>query len=213
MSEHGSKPATGAEPAIPTGLGITANRRDVLKTATGLMAAAAVGGVFLMSAEEAAAQDGDEALDDELTAEPLAETLPPDRTMVNIDEFSGGFQVDSLQYGVANAVSIGGGGGHTAGKANFSEIVVTKLIDRFSAALQLSVAQGKHYAEVNINLYRNNYIAGKITLEDVIISGYSFSHGGGNPSNVTESVSFNYAKITFTYAKGTYSWDLESATT
>lgn len=116
-------------------------------------------------------------------------------------------EVLSWSWGVSNSGSFSGGGGGGAGKASFSDISITKTLDKSSPKLFLATASGEHIKEVKLagsttlspdkkdTKSQDYYI---ITLTDVIISSYQT---GGSSGDVvpTESVSFNFAKIKVEY--------------
>jgi type VI secretion system secreted protein Hcp len=195
------------------GLGLTASRRDVLKTGAGLVAAAAVGGVFLMPTGVAAADD--EAFENdaeleaaEMSASPLA--LPASRMMIRIDG-QAGFLAQSFQFGVSNTVALsGGGGGPIVGRPSFSEITVSKQIDALTPNLQLWVANGRIFQEVQAVMYRENNIVGRYIFEDVIFTGNSLTYGGDDPTQIFETVSFFYITIELRYGGSSYTWNTET---
>lgn len=189
MSDERTDRLESAEPAT-TAFGITANRRDVLRTATGLVAAAAVGGAFLATGDHAAA------------AAPA-----PNRIMVKFDTFQGPFEVSSWQYGLGNSVSTAGGG-IEVGKASFSELTVTKPMDTYTAKLQLALAKGTKFDEVEIRFIKDSKTVGYILLKEVFVTGSSLSHGGGDPYQAVESVSLQYGEIEFKFAGSSYGWSV-----
>jgi type VI secretion system secreted protein Hcp len=108
--------------------------------------------------------------------------------------------IDSKQWGVGRGISSPTGGtGREASAPNISEIVVTKLQDKSSPHLfaEATVGKAKPVQIHMLGTFGNQlqpYL--KITLDKVLISGYSQSSGGDRPS---ESLSLNFTKITMTY--------------
>ena len=111
-------------------------------------------------------------------------------------------EIGSKQWGVGRSISSpsgGGGAGREASPANVSEIVVTKLQDVASPHLFAQATVGK---AKTVQIHMLGTIGGqlkpyiKMTLDNVLISGYSQSSGGDRPS---ESLSLNFTKITMIY--------------
>jgi type VI secretion system secreted protein Hcp len=130
-------------------------------------------------------------------------------------------QIYSFSLGVSQPVSgFTGTGGRAAGDASFSDLVITKEVDKASIDLNLYCTQGKHIAKLVLDICEDtgekvNYW--KYELEDVMVS--SIQLGGGTGGRPTESVSFAYRTIKYTYtpvkgdgsadtAVGPKGWDL-----
>jgi len=173
--------------------GRTANRRDVLKAASGLVAAAAIGGVMLQSGTESALAAGESF-------------------QVEIDELGAVFPAQSFQFGVGRGISspVGDGRDRDASAPSLSEITLTKVWDRYSALLQFEAIAGDALPTVRLIFTDGGKIElGRIVLHDVLLSGSSWSYGGGDPRlNGSESLSLNFAKIEVTFQGGSYRWDL-----
>lgn len=169
-------------------LGATANRRDLLKTATGLVATVAAGGAFIATTDDAAA------------------ALAADRTQVKVDVFNAPFEILSWSYGIGNTVTRTDTGA-TAGRAAFSEVNVMKVIDQFTAPLQLALAAGTQFSVVTIGMFKAGVLVGRVTLNAVFVTNYALSNGSGDPTIAVESVTFNFGKITFLFQGKTYTWD------
>lgn len=111
------------------------------------------------------------------------------------------FEVSSFQLGVGRAVADARGTSTRQGSiASVSEIVVTKVSDGISLKLWQEALMGKLDHKVDIVFVRTGtdspvpYV--KFELEGCGISGYSLSSGGDRP---TESISFNFDKVTMHY--------------
>jgi type VI secretion system secreted protein Hcp len=110
-------------------------------------------------------------------------------------------EILSFSFGATQTGGITGGGG--AGKVIFSDISFTKPVDKSSPQLYLQCAQGKHiptailYGRKAGERPTDYYI---IKLTDVLISSVQTSgaSGGDRP---TESLSLNFTKIEFSYAR------------
>jgi len=114
------------------------------------------------------------------------------------------FEVLSFNHGVKqdNAGSVSGSGAHVSGKVDHDPFTVVKSIDKASAKLVGLCSQGKHIPTVVIECFRHlgesvKFMEYKLT-DAVVRSVYPSGHGEGMP---TETVSFSYAKIEWTYTE------------
>jgi type VI secretion system secreted protein Hcp len=117
-------------------------------------------------------------------------------------------EVISFNHGVSQQVSTtaSSAGGASAERASFREFQFTKQLDIASPALTLACADGTHIDEITIELCRAGtdkvkFMEYKLTnclICSVTVSGGNGSSGSELP---TESVSINYGKITWSYAK------------
>jgi len=113
----------------------------------------------------------------------------------------GWIEVGSVQWGCGRAIStpVGTSSKREASSPSISEITLTKLMDSTSAKLAKEGLVGKA-VEATIELVETGeskletYLT--LTLTNAMISGYSFSSGGGRPS---ESLTLNFTKIEYTY--------------
>jgi type VI secretion system secreted protein Hcp len=112
-------------------------------------------------------------------------------------------EIDILawSWGISNSGTAHMGGGAGAGKANFQDISVTKYVDSASHALMLGCATGEHFATAKLTVRK----AGKTPIEYIVIEMHevmitSVSTGGsGGEDRLTENISLNFGKVTFTY--------------
>jgi type VI secretion system secreted protein Hcp len=93
-------------------------------------------------------------------------------------------------------------GGATTERANFSDFKVVKRIDKATPKLALVCADGTHIKEINIDLCRASgdkikYMEYK--LSNCIVS--SISTGGSSGGEPSETLTFNYGKIEWTYTR------------
>ena len=115
----------------------------------------------------------------------------------------------------------GSAGGASAGRANLADFVIVKALDKASTKIYEACCKGQHIATVAIELCHTGgakYL--EIKLNEVIISGVDSSgNATGADSFPCETVSFNFAKITWSYTQQaradgsaggnvTGSWDL-----
>jgi type VI secretion system secreted protein Hcp len=113
-------------------------------------------------------------------------------------------EVLSYSWGVTQPASstASSAGGATTQRADFHDFTVTKLLDKASPILAYTCASGQHLATVVLELCRAGgdkvkYMEYK--MEEVIIS--SCSVGGDKTDVPMETITFNYAKITWTYTQ------------
>ena len=102
----------------------------------------------------------------------------------------------------ATASSVGGG---TTERVNHDDLSVTKLLDKSSPKLYELCCTGKHIPKVSLELCRAGgdklkYM--EVVMEQVIISA-AIPAGAAQGDNAfpSESVSFNYGKIKWTYTQ------------
>lgn len=111
-------------------------------------------------------------------------------------------ELHSFQFGVGRAISMdsGNAANRAHGRPSLSEITVTKNMENSSFGLLKEVLSGNAGKKVKISVVEvaadqlKEYVV--YELEDVLISAYSVSTGGGVPS---ESISLSYAKITASF--------------
>jgi type VI secretion system secreted protein Hcp len=139
------------------------------------------------------------------------------------DKHKDWIEVLSYSCGVAQTASASAStsGGASHQRADFQDLSISKTLDKASPKLALACADGTHIKQVTVELCRaggqkEKYMEYKMT--NCIIS--SASVGGGGGGEPTESITFNYGKIEWTYtqqkrADGTgggqvaAGWDLE----
>lgn len=114
-------------------------------------------------------------------------------------------EILSYNWGVsqmASATASSSGGGSTQ-RADFQDLSIVKELDMASPLLNKACWGGTHIAKVVLELNRaageKRQIYMKYILENVIVSSVSIGGGGGGVP--TESVTFNYGKITSVYTK------------
>jgi type VI secretion system secreted protein Hcp len=107
------------------------------------------------------------------------------------------FPVTSMQWGVGRGISSPTSGGRESSAPSVSEVVITRLSDQNDPLLVHEALVGQA-TDWTLYLYHSVDQAGNpacesYTLNNVLISGYSTSSGGGQPS---ESLSLNFTKFT-----------------
>lgn len=114
---------------------------------------------------------------------------------------AGQIEIQSFSWGATNSGSAAGaGGGAGAGKVSFSDFSFSKLQDKASPLLMQFVASGKHIPKVTLygvtaGKERVDYMT--LTLSDVLISSFQTSGSAGGAQ--VDSVSLNFAKISYDY--------------
>lgn len=134
-------------------------------------------------------------------------------------------QIMSYSLGISQMVSgFTGTGGRSAGDANFTDLQITKEVDKATIDLNLHCIQGTHIAKLVLEACEDTgekVCYWKYELEDVMVAGVSLGGGGGG--RPTESVGFVYRTIKWTYtpvkgdgsadtAVGPKGWDLYAKT-
>jgi len=139
------------------------------------------------------------------------------------DKHKDWIEVLSYSFGVSQMASAtaSSSGGASAERANFQDFSIVKTLDKASPKLTLACASGQHIKEITVELCRaggDKVAYMEYKMNEVIIS--SVSVGGGGGGEPTESLTFNFGKIQWTYtqqkrADGTAGgkvsagWDLE----
>ncbi|WDP92887.1 MAG: type VI secretion system tube protein Hcp [Desulfobacter sp.] len=120
-------------------------------------------------------------------------------------EYKDQIEILSYNWGVSQMASgtASSSGGGTVARADFQDLSVVKELDSASPLINKACWSGTHISKVTLRLNRAagekrvKYMEYK--LENVVIS--SVSIGGGGGGIPTESVTFNYGKLTTTYTK------------
>ncbi len=107
----------------------------------------------------------------------------------------------SFSTGVSNPSTVGPGGISAGTHPSFSGLNVMKALDKASVMALLKLAQGGHFTSVTLSCvnHTTNVLVYEIRLEDVVFESIQHSGSAGGDDKPTESVSFAYAKITWTY--------------
>jgi type VI secretion system secreted protein Hcp len=108
-------------------------------------------------------------------------------------------------------------GGAASGPAQFSDLVIVKLIDRASPLLRLAVADGRSIPQVHLDCVNASGASTfEIELEGVVLTQASTTFAHGDQSGPRESVGFNFSRIRWTVTDHTGSqfqagWDRSTA--
>jgi type VI secretion system secreted protein Hcp len=113
----------------------------------------------------------------------------------------GSIDVRGIEGGVTNSGTFAGGGGGGAGKASFSDITVTKQVDKASPVLAMAVAQGTHFASATLDVFQPGTTDVYMTyhMEDVIVSEHHMFATGKGDTVPLESLSLHFAEISWTF--------------
>jgi type VI secretion system Hcp family effector len=100
----------------------------------------------------------------------------------------------SYSWGVTTPVVAGGGGGGGAGRPNPTDFQIVKKVDAASPKLLVQSTTGHHILRVDVSLFKQGATDPYVTyrLDDVFITVVQ-------TGNDTESIAFNYEKITESY--------------
>jgi type VI secretion system secreted protein Hcp len=112
----------------------------------------------------------------------------------------GEIEVTSWSWGATQLGSSHGGGGSGTGKAQITDLSITKFVDRSTPVLFQMCASGKHIAK-GVLVCRKaggkplEYL--KITFENAIVA--AVSYGAGGDDRIPETISFNFSKVQYDY--------------
>lgn len=119
---------------------------------------------------------------------------------VTTPNYEGMIEIDSMQLELARSIQSSPGAPRESSSPSFSDVTITKRTDSTSPHLFLEAAAGVVGKKVDLHFTtsvngeeRTYYL---VTLSDVLVSGFSQSSGGENP---TESLSLNFTKIEMSY--------------
>ena len=111
--------------------------------------------------------------------------------------------VSAWSLGVTNPGSGHVGGGAGAGRATFTDLAVTKVLDKASPALLLAVASGRHIRTARLTVTSGGprpleYLT--VDLEDVLVTSCLLADSA-DPDRPVENVTFDYGKIRVNYSQ------------
>lgn len=132
----------------------------------------------------------------------------------------GWIEIQGFGWGVSSAGrSTGRATARASGGPTFSDVSVTKYVDKATPLLAQACAQGQHMAEAKIVFYRagGSVPAGSITIWDITIAS-TMSTSEATADRPIETLSLNFGKIEWSYtdtdatgrSKGTVTagWDV-----
>lgn len=123
------------------------------------------------------------------------------------DKHKDWIEVLSFNHGITQPVSAtaSSAGGASAERCDHQDFSIVKYLDKASPKLYEFCSTGKHIKDVTIEMCRAGgdkmkYL--EVKMDEVIISHVApGGSSGGNDGFPTESVSFNYGKIKWTYTQ------------
>lgn len=122
------------------------------------------------------------------------------------DKHKDWIEVLSFSHGITQPVSAtsSSAGGATAERTQHEDYVIVKYIDKASPKLYEACSTGQHIKEVTLAMHRAGgdklqYM--EVKMEEVIISHIAPGGHGKGDSFPTETVSFNYGSIKWTYTQ------------
>ena len=132
----------------------------------------------------------------------------------------GDIDVLAWSWGMSQSGTTHMGKGGGAGKANFQDLSFTKYVDAASNALMIQLAKGSHIDKVVLLVRKAGegqipYI--HIVMQEVMVTSIS-TGGSGGEDRLTENITLNFAKVTFSYSTQTakggkdatkdFAWDI-----
>lgn len=109
----------------------------------------------------------------------------------------------SYSFGANQGGTMAYGGGGGAGKVSLQDFHFTKRCDKATPDLFLACSNGKHIPKAELKVRKaggEQSIYFKATFEDVLVSSQTVSGQGSGDSIPTETISFNFSKLTMHYA-------------
>jgi type VI secretion system secreted protein Hcp len=116
-------------------------------------------------------------------------------------DHTGEIEVLTWSWGCAQTGTTHSGTGGGTGTASVQDLVISKILDMSSPTIVQSCCQGVHFSQAVLTLRKAGgtepveYL--KITLNDVLISGYRVNLGAGE--QVNEIITLNFAQYTVEY--------------
>ncbi len=115
------------------------------------------------------------------------------------ERYPDAIELTGYRFEVQNSADLGSGGGGGAGKANFSPLVVSKLLDIASPSLMLAVATGRVIPEVTLTVERLGESPTK--LAEIVLTNVTIGEFGDeseeNAQFPGDDVLLNYGTIKF----------------
>jgi type VI secretion system secreted protein Hcp len=114
----------------------------------------------------------------------------------------GDIDVLAWSWGLSNSGTAQVGGGAGGGRVSVQDLSLTKYVDVASPFLTLAVCDGHHISSAVLTVRKFSgklpvdYVAYK--LEEVLVTSLS-TGGSGGEDRLTENISLNFAKVTWSY--------------
>ena len=118
------------------------------------------------------------------------------------DKHKGEIEIMSFSWGESNAGTAGHGGGQGGGKVAAGDFSFTKRFDKASPQLFIACATGAHYKKGTLTVRKagggqQEYL--KFNFEEVFISAYNVSGGGGDDSVPIDNFTINFSTLEVAY--------------
>lgn len=118
------------------------------------------------------------------------------------EKHKGSIAIESFQWGLQQAGTMGHGGGGGAGKVSFSDISIQKFADSSTPALMQACAGGDHIKTGVLTVRKaggkqEEYY--KISLTQILVSSIQNTGANGHGGVPSETVSLNFDEIKFDY--------------
>jgi type VI secretion system secreted protein Hcp len=131
------------------------------------------------------------------------------------EKYKGTIDVQSWSVSEKQSGTFKSGGGGGAGKVSMDDFRFTMTVSKATPKLFLACASGQHIkCGVLIcrkaGTHQQEYL--KITLTDVIVSGYQAGGNAGSKLVPVDQISLNYAQIEFEYREQKHDGSLAGAT-
>lgn len=122
-------------------------------------------------------------------------------------------EILSYSFGVTQQGRASSGTGGTGGKADFHDFSFSMYTNKSSPKLWLNCANGKHIPSAVLTVRKagekpQDYMT--YTFTDLIISSYQ-TGGSGGADLTTDSITFNFAKLEYSYSPQKKDGTLEAA--
>ena len=123
------------------------------------------------------------------------EGVPGDSTVESHKDW---IDVLSFNYGIRNPPQYGtSGSGAAAGRPQFGDLVITKMLDKASPQLYLMASNGMHIPEARLEVIRGGNLVLRYRLSDVTVG--AVETAGEAANRILDKVSLKYGKIEWTY--------------
>ncbi|HEV7814862.1 MAG TPA: type VI secretion system tube protein Hcp [Janthinobacterium sp.] len=123
------------------------------------------------------------------------------------DKHKDWIEVTGVHWGIhqPRSATASTGGGHTAERAELSDISFSKLADLSSPILAQHCAAGKTLPKAKLEFFRADGAGTRVKYFEVVLMnvliGMVKPHLGGDESYLTETVNLKYSKINWTYTQ------------
>lgn len=115
--------------------------------------------------------------------------------------FEGAIEILSFSFGASNSTNVVGGGSGS-GKAILHDFSIMKKTDVASCTLFNKCCAGEHFNKATVSFRKaggEQVVYMTYAFEEVFVTSIQWSGSSGGEDVPTESVSFNYKKVTITY--------------